>query len=105
MMESPTRLSEKILTQIAARYAQQCQAQDKTPLALAWSEAKTATKGAFRAGVRELLAGYGHDRWPVGPFLRYRARRLRSKFRVMRGLAPLASKPRDLSASKAAHKS
>jgi hypothetical protein len=101
MIKSPDRLCEKILTQLGAQYAQRCQSQDKTPFAVAWSEAKTATKAAVKAGLRELIHGYGHARWPAGPFLRYRARRLRSKYRALRGLTPLAEEPREISGSTA----
>jgi glycosyltransferase involved in cell wall biosynthesis len=86
MIKSPDDLSEQVLTQLAARYAQESQSRDKTPFGLACSETRIAAKGALKAGMRDLLHAYGAERWPVGPLLRSRARRIRSNFRVARGL-------------------
>ncbi len=92
MVKSPAMLSENVLTQLAASYSQRSQLQDRAPFSLAWAEAKSAAKCAIKAGMREMIHGYGNERWPVGPILRYRARKLRSNFRVLRGLAPLTAK-------------
>jgi glycosyltransferase involved in cell wall biosynthesis len=92
MLESSTKLSERILTQLATRYAHICQFQDKIPFSLAWRNARTGARSALKAAVRDLVYGYGHDRWPAGPLLRQRARVLRSRFRVVRGLAPLTNR-------------
>jgi len=90
IIESPTKLSEKILIQLANRFAQICQLQDRIPFSFAWRTARVAAKSALKAALRDLAYGYGPDRWPVGLLLRRRARVLRSRFRVLRGLAPLA---------------
>jgi len=86
MTASPIALSEKILTQLAAGYAQRSQMRERPPFSLAWNEANTAVKCALKAGIRDLIRGYGQDRWPLRPLLVYRARRLRSRFRELRGL-------------------
>src|SRR5450432_3060085 len=89
ILSSPAQLNEQVLAELAALCAPQFQDQDKKPLGLAWDETKTAAKGAGKALVREMIHWYGHDRWPVGPLLRRRMRRLRSRQRVIRGLPSL----------------
>jgi glycosyltransferase involved in cell wall biosynthesis len=89
ILESPRDLCEKILSELAAQYGQNSQWQDKKPIGLAGAETALAAKGLLKAFVRELIYLYGHDRWPVGPLLRRRFKRLCSKKRAVRGLAPL----------------
>ena len=89
ILENPAQLHEKILTELAAQYAQCSQWNEKKPLRLALSETKLAAKDALKAGLRELTYLYGHDRWPLGPLLRRRMRRIRSRQRTERGLPPL----------------
>jgi hypothetical protein len=103
--ESPANLRESILTQLAAQYAQQTRAEDKKPLAVAWKEATVSAKGVLKSGIRGLVQSYGVERWPIGPLLRHRARRLRSRFRVIRGLAPLTSVKRETSRAEPTSKS
>lgn len=89
ILSSPAQLNEQVLAGLAARCASQFQDQDKKPFGLAWDETKSAAKGAGKALIREMLHWYGHDRWPAGPLLRRRMRRLRSRQRVVRGLPSL----------------
>jgi glycosyltransferase involved in cell wall biosynthesis len=87
--QTPEQFNETILAGLAAQYSQCLQRNDKMPLSLAWSEAKCSARAMVKACLRELIYWYGHDRWPVGPLLRRRMRRLRSRQRVVRGLPSL----------------
>ena len=82
------------MAELAVQHACQTQRSDKTPLRLAWNEAKSSAKALVKAALRELLYWYGYNRWPAGPLLRMRMRQLRSNQRVTRGLPSLkAGKP------------
>lgn len=86
ILESPAQLNEKILAELAILFAQNSQCHDKKPLRLAWSEMKSAARQTAKAGLREMIYFYGHNRWPLGPLLRHRMRRIRLKKREARGL-------------------
>lgn len=88
ILKSPVQLNEQILTKLAALSAFHYQDNDKKPLNLAWHEAKAAGKTAAKSLIRELIYLYGQDRWPVGPLLRRRMKRIRSRQRPARGLPP-----------------
>jgi glycosyltransferase involved in cell wall biosynthesis len=87
ILETPKDFAEKILSELAAQYAQNSQWQDKKTIPLACAETARAAKGALKAFLRELTCLYGKDRWPVGPLARWRLQRIRSKKYVIRGLA------------------
>ena len=89
ILEAPELLNEKILAELAAQYARSFQWNDKMPLSLAWGEMRRSARVVFKACVRGLLHGYGAERWPVGPLLCWRMRRLRSRQRRVRGLPVL----------------
>ena len=94
ILQDPRQINEKILTELATQFARQTQWNDKIPFSLAWNEARSSAKAMVKAGLRGLLYRYGHKRWPVGPLLRWRMRRLRANQRVARGLPSLkAGKP------------
>jgi hypothetical protein len=87
-LQKPDQLNERVLIDLATLCAPHFQAQDKKPVGLAWDEATSGTKTAVRAVIRDVLALYGLDRWPVGTFLRARMKRLRLRQRGIRGLPP-----------------
>ena len=86
ILKSPGQLNEQILAELAAVCAPQFQGQDKIPLVLAWEGAKASGKTFAKAFVREIIYWYGHDRWPVGAWLRGRMARRRRRLRRARGL-------------------
>jgi len=89
MSKDPVALSHKILARLATLHAQGCQMNDKLPLGLFWRETKFASKAMMKACLRGLTGWYGMNRWPIRSLLRYRMKQMRSRHRVMRGLAPL----------------
>jgi glycosyltransferase involved in cell wall biosynthesis len=89
ILKSPVETHARVLAEVAARCAPMFQDQDKKPFGVACAEAGDALRTAAKAAVRDLVSWYGRDRWPLGPLLRRRWRRLRSRQRVHRGLPPL----------------
>jgi len=86
ILETPAQLNETVLAGMASQYAKTFQLDEKQPLSLAWDQLKCAARCAARSGFRELVSWYGENRWPARSLLRYRMKRLRSKYRVRRGL-------------------
>jgi hypothetical protein len=91
ILQEPAAVNEQVLTELAALCAPHFQARDKKPFGLAWMETTVGAKTAVRALIRDVLSCYGHNRWPVGPLLRGRMKRLRLRQRGIRGLPPLGS--------------
>jgi hypothetical protein len=89
ILDSPRDFGEKILSELAAQFAQNSQSQDKKPVRLAGAETARAATGLLKSLARELMFFYGSDRWPVGPLRRRRFQRLCAEKRADRGLAPL----------------
>ena len=86
ILEAPGPFSEKILSELAAHYAQNSTGSDKKSFGQACEDAGCAFKGTAKAAIRELVYLYGEERWPVGPLLRRRMKRLRRKLFAARGL-------------------
>src|SRR5262249_29410849 len=84
IIETPMQLNETLLSAMASQYAQTFQYGEKLPLGLAWHQLKFAAKSTLRSGCRELIFWYGENRWPLGPLLRYRMKRLREQRRGLR---------------------
>jgi glycosyltransferase involved in cell wall biosynthesis len=90
LMNDPHAVTENILTQLGAQFAQEYQWHDrKSPLPVALNRWKDASKDVLKAAVRDLIYSYGAERWPVAKITARRLRRLRSKQRVARGLRSL----------------
>jgi len=88
ILQKPDQLKDRVLIELATLCAPHFQAQDKKPLGLAWDEATFGATMAVRATIRDVLALYGLNRWPVGDLLRARMKRLRLRQRSIRGLPP-----------------
>jgi glycosyltransferase involved in cell wall biosynthesis len=88
ILRAPAALTEQILCEAAAQYALSFQFDEKIPFHLARDHAIAAGKRAAKALVREMTLWYGPERWPVGPLLRRRYRKIYSRRRAPRGLPP-----------------
>lgn len=86
LIRSPDALSRRLLTQVAVRHAQLTQQGRRRTVRREWPEFIRAAGELFKAVLRAGVEGYGPDRWPVGPLLRRRFRRIRRTIRLRRGL-------------------
>jgi glycosyltransferase involved in cell wall biosynthesis len=88
ILQSPAEVTEKLLCEAAAQYALDFQLEERIPFGVARDHAVIAGKRAGRALLREMNLWYGPERWPVGPFLRWRFQKKHAQNRKLRGLPP-----------------
>jgi hypothetical protein len=88
ILQAPAAVNEQILCEAAAQHALSFQLGDKIPFRLARNHAVTAGRRAVKAFLREVTVWYGPERWPLGPLLRRRYRKIYSQGRRLRGLPP-----------------